>query len=160
MASMLIKKGKRRPFFLSLFPFITFKKVMEREYVFTDSCKYILNGGDQEDINKLFGLSSFRVHSNSIRVGWRWNPLLSKIELFSYSYLNGVRTYNKIGETNVNTPIKLKIKVNKEDTVFWVGNELKDVVKTKLKGLLLILGLYFGGNQVAPQNIEINEKKV
>src|SRR5206468_1203172 len=46
---------------------------------------------NQSDWNKLMGITTDRIHKNSIRIGWRWNPRSQRVELGFYGYLDGAR---------------------------------------------------------------------
>ena len=53
---------------------------------------HALGGEDDYDINKFYGLSFGRHHTNSIRLGWRPNyEQPGVIDLFSYVYRDGER---------------------------------------------------------------------
>src|SRR5438309_7696089 len=56
-----------------------------------DAAYATANPANQSDWNKLMGLTTDRIHKNSIRLGWRWNPRTSRVELGFYGYLNGAR---------------------------------------------------------------------
>ena len=64
---------------------------ISKQFLFTDSSIYGFNDGSRSDINKLFGFSIGHHHTDSFRFGWRPNIDLSKIEIVSYEYLNGIR---------------------------------------------------------------------
>lgn len=139
-----------------------------KQFMFTDSSMYNFNDNDQLDINKLFGFSIGHHHDNSFRFGWRPNRDLTKMEIVTYEYCDGIR----IPEKKI-----LEVELNK-----WYSYELKycSVIKymqyniidsngikvTSMHPIELkdeekrgyTLGLYFGGNRKAPHNIVIYRK--
>ena len=73
-----INKGSHRSTWL---PKFTFKKSLTFSFKFLSDPSYILdNKSDQEDTNKIFGISDSWYHRrHSIRVGWRYNTKLKKL---------------------------------------------------------------------------------
>lgn len=162
-----IKKGFHRP--LSLIP-ACIKGMSRKPYQeyrktirFTPSCRYLLSKEDQTDWNKLFGFCfGIRgVHRDSARFAWRYNFDHDTIEIAAYKYVDGFRTWNKIKE----------IHVGKEHT-FEITRQADGLVAFYIDGIFLHYdyidqndktaygcGLYFGGNNRAPHDIEIIEQK-
>lgn len=141
---------------------------------FTDSCRYTLTDGDQEDWNKLscgaswgfFPLvKQYMAHENSSRWGWRYNPKTDKIEVTPYFYVNGERNY---AETLGIKPIELEIGKKyeliirpykgyvaytirpKDEIILWCKRFDQNVPST----LGWNLPAYFGGTKPAPHRIE------
>ena len=154
-----VKKGNHySSTLLDKFPFILFfKNRREFTFQFLQSCRYDLGTQDQLDTNKLFGVSSLSgVHKNSARFGWRYNLDTEKIDLFSYLYLNGERRNHYIDSVNINQKVKLTIHWTKERVYFLFNDDLREYYKLNLGNIVLVNGLYFGGNRTAPHDIEIN----
>lgn len=85
-----IKKGQH---YSNHFPKIHFGKTrLKAELVFGAGCWFPLNVPDDYAINKLTGISHGYHHRNSVRVGWRPNPEINRIDLFFYAYSGGKRT--------------------------------------------------------------------
>lgn len=162
-----IFKYWRRPFP----PRIVGLNFIEKDYIiksveFTDSCKYILDKGDQYDWNKLFGCSFglFGIHKNSARFVWRYNPQTSKIEIAAYCYINGERHWSILYSVDVNTVMNYKISVLKDSVVFTVLDDLVPVAKYQMHFDMNLkeapkyeCGIYFGGNRRAPHRMQILE---
>ena len=138
--------------------------VWTKDVLFDESCEYLLDNGDQWDWNKLYGwcFGVFGIHENSVRVAWRYNPMIKKIELALYYYKNGkmiVRpmTDVKIGEV-VRTSINVytdKVRVCIESGKCYV--QTIDFEDTLLYNIPLFgCGLYFGGNRTAPHRIDVS----
>ena len=159
---MIIKKNKH---FSAFLPCLTSKDSMTRKVTFTESCRYYLWNENQLDYNKLFGFTCSLFdspHSNSIRFGWRYNCLSKKIEVVEYWYKNkkrhipenpiplniGTEYIFSIQTTDEGMPL---LQVSKESTIL-----MKKVIELNLsKGPKWVLGLYFGGNEKSPHEIEI-----
>jgi hypothetical protein len=182
MIRIKIKKGRHYPYLIPIvFPFCV-KKNKESSriatFMFTDSCMFDLYDEDQWDVNKLFGFSiGHHQHGSSFRFGWR--PILTEnlIEIVAYEYHDGVR---------MKTMPICRIKLNKwygfrlvylpqiNKTYYYV-NDIEidilirdreiykltnDVNLKKKSGLGYTLGIYFGGNEKAPQDITIYKKRI
>lgn len=137
-----------------------------RSFEFTESCKYILDSGDQYDWNKLFGFSAglFGIHNNSARFAWRYNPQTNKIEIAAYCYIDGERYWNIMHAVDVNTALNYKISVLKDSVVFTILDDLIPVAKYHMHFNINLkdapkyeCGIYFGGNRRAPHRIKILE---
>jgi hypothetical protein len=130
--------------------------------MFTESCLYDLKDEDQWDVNKLFGFSIGMHHKISFRFGWRSILETKEIEIVAYEYYDGVRQVTKIiDRVGINEwhryilcyyPLIQKV-------VYYISGAKKGLttdVKIKKKwGWGYTLGLYFGGNDKAPQKIVI-----
>jgi len=53
--------------------------------------------------SKLIGLTSLRIHRNSIRIGWRPDKVKDTFRLCIYEYVKGIRTIREIGTTTTRT---------------------------------------------------------
>ncbi len=131
--------------------------------MFTESCLFDLKDEDQHDVNKLFGFSIGYHHYTSFRFGWR--PILKNktIQIVVYEYHEGVRMATlPICELNLNQwyDFKLKYSQQQEKTFYDVNgfNFSNDVILEKKFGWGYTLGVYFGGNEKAPQKIIIYRK--
>lgn len=164
-----IKKGRHYPYLIPIaFPFLVKKNsssTRKAKFLFTDSCMFDLKDEDQHDVNKLFGFSIGCHHTTSFRFGWR--PILdeNKIEIVAYEYHNGVRQRTMpICKINLNQWYEFIISYNrrKERSYYFVDDEgFTNLVRFKGKkwGLGYTLGVYFGGNEKAPQDIIIHKKR-
>ena len=153
-------------------------KFRTAKFLFTDSCIFNLHDEDQHDVNKLFGFSIGHHHrGSSFRFGWR--PILENntIEIVAYEYHDGERMRTMpICEVELNKPYLFKIGYlpEKNKSVYHISDTRtdkkiedrfivdfrNDVTLNKKSGLGYTLGVYFGGNEKAPQDIIIYKKKI
>ena len=108
------------------------------------------NGSD--DINKLYGITSPSIHKNSARFGWRAKGEI--IEIFAYYYIDGERTFVKMGETEINTRNEFLVDVSGNNYYFAFNDEVHLVVKTKNITAYRAFP-YFGGNLPAPHRMTL-----
>ena len=163
-----ISKGHHYPWLIPItFPFWVKKKgstVRKAKFFFTNSCLFNLYDEDQHDVNKLFGFSIGWHHKTSFRFGWR--PILNenKIEIVAYEYHDGIRQPTMpICRIFPNQWYEFIISYNRKKvrTYYFVDDEgFTNLVKLKGRnyGLGYTLGIYFGGNEKAPQDIIIYKK--
>ena len=136
LKSFFIKKGTH----YSGFRFVPFIKCNEMTIgvKFTDSCRYLGNTVQMsEQVNKLCGFGAILHHRNSLRIGWRYDPIADKVILYTYEYKNQERTIQRFDEVRINQTKRIKIKSKK---TYWFGKYLYP---------------YFGGKAAAPHDIEI-----
>ena len=184
-----IKKGNHYPFprfAIGLPKWVNKNKPtqMAKSYWFTESCLYDLKDEDQHDVNKLFGFSIGLHHNTSFRFGWRADLETHSIEIVGYEYQDKVRqATTHICNIALRSSAyfllyylpegKIEYAVFQDNTHYEKYMEMKDairnvveatiinIVKIKKKwGLGYTLGLYFGGNETAPQDIIIHSKKI
>lgn len=137
LKSYKIKKGQHYSGF-RFRPFIK-RKSITVAVEFTDSCRYIGNTLQMtEQINKLCGFGAILHHRNSIRIGWRYDPIKDIVKLYIYEYRKGERLEPKLFDiARIGQVKKLKLKSKK---VYWFGKYLFP---------------YFGGKSPAPHDIKI-----
>ena len=166
-----IKKGRHYPWLIPIaFPICVSKregKFRCSKFMFTESCLFDLHDEDQHDVNKLFGFSIGNHHKgSSFRFGWR--PILKNgtIEIVAYEYHDGVRQKTMhICEVEIDRWYTYRISYRPYcDTSFYFidenGKSFTNTFTLKKKtGLGYTLGVYFGGNEKAPQDIIIYKKK-
>ena len=168
----IIRKNCRRPILHSPIglPHLVIrskKNTMSRTYMFTGSCLYDLKDEDQGDVNKLFGYSLGLHHNNSFRFGWRANIKNATIEIVAYEYHDKVRSVTPISEVKLNEWYTYDIDYERFG---WIQYSVydKDGIRIKFFGhphhmkhkynIGYTLGLYFGGNEKAPQDITLYKK--
>ena len=169
MIKIRIKKGRHYPYLIPImFPFCVKKNrtnFRSAMFKFTDSCMFNLYDEDQWDVNKLFGFSIGHHHNrSSFRFGWR--PILSenKIEIVAYEYHDGFRMKTMpICRIELNEWHRFSLSYNNETnkSYYFVNDECftNKVKLEKKSGLGYTLGVYFGGNEKAPQDIIIYKKR-
>lgn len=133
---------------------------------FLDTCAYYLRGEDQKDWNKGggFSFSLFSNLKNSVMWAWRYAPETRKLELSAYWHENGETHY---AETENSAPVivgfneEIEIRIYKPGVHWYVDFTRKNgslySVQTGLKGWpIRPIGLYFGGNNVAPKGMDVS----
>lgn len=112
---------------------------------------------NQYDINKLYGFSDNGAdhHQYSARFGWAWHD--GALHLYAYVYNEGKRESRRLGAVPIGTEIACMLAVNATQYVFSYGDVKQQLPRTsttpKAKGYQLYP--YFGGDEVAPHNINI-----
>ena len=129
------------------------------EAMFDESAIYNLGNEDQLDINKLIGLSEGMEshHKNSVRIGWRWSLDKQTVELLSYCYINGERSYTHICDVNLHERFEGTISIERDCYYVRINSQehREKRLKESTSGIRYLLFPYFGGNQKAPHNITI-----
>lgn len=141
---------------------------LRRRVRFTESCRYTLPAYNQQDVNKLYGLSFGFSEENSARFGWRYNPATDKIELLAYVHdggqLNRDAQYDfpVVAAVAIGEAVELNILVFKSLYTFIVGGYgTIDVPHSKLNTTYGVTrGFWFGGSQVAPTDITVEMENV
>lgn len=168
-----IMKGKHYSSFFRL-PWI-FKARQSRIFMFAPECAQATN----DDINKLyrigFGIMPWRWNNThtfkpahqweSIGFGWRGNGV--GVEIFTYTYLNGIRQVKLIAIVPVGVPFIYDL-TNINHFVLYsiipLGNEgyapvdYRSTHDWPKKNYGLNCGFYFGGDAPADQNYQVWEK--
>jgi hypothetical protein len=130
---------------------------------FDESCRYDLGNTDQYDINKLCGIGYLPGHhKDSARFGWRYWKDLKKIDLWAYCYANGRREIKQICFCEIGKEYRIRLQVlalsyyfdvYEPSSVTAVG--IVTIDRSHKKKFKYRLGVYFGGDQVAPHEIRI-----
>lgn len=158
MKRQIILRGFHRP--LQLIP-ACFRNMkigeafkFSKTVVFTGSCKYDFTTLDQYDWNKLFGISTERIHKDSWRFAWR-NLNGDGVEVCAYCYDNGKRWTSGITTLAFGVPHTFTIERDKDGYILFKvnGKYLAEVHDEKKRKFFWGCGLYFGGNRRAPHNI-------
>ncbi len=112
---------------------------------------------NQQDINKLYGFSDNNQehHINSARIGWRW--FNNQLQLFAYVYNNSVQSNQLITSVPLNQDISCSIKVEGNIYIFNVNGTVIKMPRASTTATAVGYQLYpyFGGDEVAPQDIHI-----
>ena len=142
------------------------------DVVFDASCRYTIPGEDQKDFNKGGG-ASLRMLSNNrdaVMWAWRYNPKRDVIELALYVNRSGKHEIGSEGEIRTfAVPIAQKARLvltysgggNWSLTMFRLDadDNVLDVETTytniRTPPVVWRLGLWFGGNQPAPQEMQV-----
>ena len=114
------------------------------------------------DLNKLYGFSDCNSlhHNNSARIGWRYYG--DRLELWAYTYANGVRSMEYL--TSAITGLPVLCSITKGDGFYSVcaGGVCKNVPRgnTCETGVYYLLYPYFGGDLPAPHDVYIQIKEI
>ncbi len=132
--------------------------------MFDSTCMYDITQVDEFDYNKVFGLGFMGAADqhwgqaphqvDGARVAWRWNPKQNRIDLGAYVYVAGKRITQDLGSMKINEERRLTIKIDYTNKTYTVMNG-EPIPFTHKKTIAYRNGLYFGGNQPAPQKIRV-----
>ena len=154
-----IKKGSHRS---TWFPRFTTKTNLRFSVRFLSDPSYILdNKTDQGDTNKLFGISdSWHHQKHSIRIGWRYDVKLKKAIGCVYFYRDGKHFIEDLGAIEQNKPYICYIDIL-QDSYAIIALDKKVIIPRTSRwwGPRYLLFPYFGGQQVAPKQFEIEINK-
>jgi hypothetical protein len=113
---------------------------------------------NQYDINKLYGFSDNNAlhHSYSARFGWSWNR--GALRLYGYVYNDGKVSSKELAAVPIGKEVRCAIKITTSTYAFYVNDQLaatldRKATTSKASGYLLYP--YFGGDEVAPHNMNI-----
>lgn len=130
---------------------------------FDNSARYqTVNPSNQGDINKLYGFSDNNQehHMYSARFGWRWYS--NSLQLFAYVYNNGVMSYQHLGNVAIGEEITCSITVAGNQYIFTLNGEQTTMPRAATTEQATGYQLYpfFGGDEMAPQEIKIQIKNL
>jgi hypothetical protein len=113
---------------------------------------------NQSDWNKLMGLTTNRIHKNSIRIGWRWNPATSRIELASYGYLDGARGMHLLGSVAPEKAVDCVLRMDDGGLYAQAGGASflqAGTLGAAFPMTWVLHTAYFGGDETAPHRIDV-----
>lgn len=136
--------------------------------MFTESCRYDLTSTDQFDTNKLIGIGYLPGHhTDSARFGWRYDTKLKQVEIMAYCYVKGRRIIQSLCLCEIGKEYDLNMKVLSTCYYLAVHNTgcMPVLGSTYIdhhheKRFCYRLGMWFGGNDKAPHDIEIQIEKL
>ena len=118
---------------------------------------------NQWDWNKLMGLTTDRIHKNSIRIGWRWNPQTSRIELGYYGYLNGARVMQQLTDVAPGDSIDCELHMTNSGMSARAGaaqHAESGSMGAAFPLTWVLHTAYFGGDETAPHDIHVSVSNV
>lgn len=121
---------------------------------FNSSAMYYFDSKeDQFDINKLWGRGF--MNGDSARFGWRWWE--GKIDILAYVHDGSLVTKDRlIKSVHVNQEYRLDLYINKNSYTFKIdGKDDTGVLKHHNRHASYPMDFWFGGTQVAPQDITV-----
>lgn len=116
---------------------------------------------NQYDINKLYGFSEGNNHQyNSARIGWAWND--GALRLYAYAYNNGIRQSQEITTVAIGSEISCSISLSGYNYIFTVNGVSVTLPRASSTSSTSGYQLYpyFGGDEVAPNDINIWIKNI
>jgi len=150
-----IQKGSHRSTWLPKFNTNT---IINFKFKFLSDPSYILgNKLDQEDTNKIFGISDSWYHRrHSVRLGWRYDDKLQKSILCVYYYRDSKHYTQDLGEMYQDKTYYGFISMYKDEYMIACLGDVITIPRTsKWWGPRYLLFPYFGGQQVAPKQFKI-----
>lgn len=148
----------------------SFSRELHFQVRFRDDVRYTTaDPRNQGDWNKLLGFTTNRIHKNSIRLGWAFDPSLGEsgeVRLGFYGYLDGVRTMERLDSVPLNEWADVSIRFDTGGMSVRVGDKEKTV-----RGDLgvadwvpvstwLLRTAYFGGDEEAPHTMHIEVRNL
>jgi hypothetical protein len=125
---------------------------------FDDSAIYTLSS-NQDDTNKLWGFSDGFDHLvNSARIGWRYYE--GNLQLMAYAHVAGIFRYEELTIIQPGEEVTCRIKILGTHYVFAVKDVVIEIPRVTSGDYVTGYQLfpYFGGDEVAPQDIRIEIK--
>lgn len=114
----VIEKGRhsitqRRPIYV--------KKSLRASFHFTSEHRYS-HTTDSAHINKLIGISSLRIHKDSLRVGWR-HIKYNRYNIYMYAYVGGVWIVEEVVEVVEGEWIDMEFETHDSGQVYLTIND-------------------------------------
>ena len=125
---------------------------------FNGDFSYEIDRINQLDTNKVIGLSdSYHHHRNSIRIGWRWNKRVDKIEILYTVYRNSIRYIESICFIDSDRFYDFEISIIKGKYLLWFNDIYIEVYRSSNWILpRYVLFPFFGGNISAPKEFKFD----
>jgi hypothetical protein len=128
-----------------------------------DAAYLTRNPAKQSDWNKLMGLTTDRIHKNSIRIGWRWNPASQRVELGFYGYLNGARFMRQLTDVAPGQAVDCELRMSNQGLTARAGNAShteSGSLGVSLPLTWVLHSVYFGGEETAPHDLHVSVSNV
>jgi hypothetical protein len=125
---------------------------------FDSSCVYqTIDPGNQEDINKLYGFSDNNATHQQFSARFGWNWARGALRLYGYNYNSGNRESQEITSIQIGTEYSCSIKIAGDKYIFSVNTIVVEMPRQSqtTKAIGYRLYPYFGGDEVAPHDINI-----
>lgn len=173
MKKFTVKKGKHSFKSWNLlervaryFPIFNYtSKEFTWECQFEESCRYLLEGNEQDDWNKGGGLTSAFTSNreDSLMWAWRYIPSVDYIEIAFYINKSDKSfEFESLGFVQIGQKFTLKYSFNDEDEMFIDFSALSNTIEvTELYRKVSIIKarwipLWFGGSNSAPNTMSAN----
>lgn len=141
----------------------TFARELHFQVRFGDDFRYTTaDPQNQADWGKLLGFTTNRIHKNSIRLGWSWDPVAGRVRLGYYGYLDGRRTMPELTTVALGEWADVTIRFDDGGMSLSVNG-----IEHSERGSLgvadwvpvstwLLRTAYFGGDEKAPHTMHID----
>lgn len=124
------------------------------------------NPANQLDWNKVMGITTPRIHHNSIRLGWRWLPAEDRMELGFYGYIRGRRIDQAIAKVRLDEWVDCEIRLHRGGLAVRVGSARHE--RNESLGLSsffptptwVLRTAYFGGDEPAPHDMVVRVRSI
>ena len=145
----------------------TFSRELHFQVSFGDGVRYTTaDPQNQSDWNKLLGFTTNRIHKNSIRLGWSWNPATQRVRLGYYGYLDGARVMPQLTSVALGEWADVTIRFDDGGMSLSVNG-----VEHSERGSLGIASwvpvstwflrtAYFGGDEKAPHTMDLDVRGI
>ena len=145
----------------------TFSRELHFQVRFNDDFRYTTaDPQNQADWGKLLGFTTNRIHKNSIRLGWSWDPVKARVRLGYYGYLDGKRTMPELTTVALGEWADVTIRFDEGGMSLSVnGIEHSERGSLGVAGWVpvstwLLRTAYFGGDEKAPHTMHIDVRGV
>lgn len=127
---------------------------------FIGDFSYSISRTNQLDTNKLIGLSdSYHHHRHSVRLGWRWNNRVEKIEILYTVYRRSNRFIESICYIEPDIEYNFEVAVDKDKYLLWFDDTYIEVYRSSNWILpRYVLFPFFGGDEPAPKDFQFELK--
>ncbi len=144
-----------------------FSRELHFQVRFGDDVRYTTaDPQNQADWGKLLGFTTNRIHKNSIRLGWAWDPRTERVNLGYYGYLDGKRTMPQLTSVALGEWADVTIKFDDGGMSLSVNG-----IEHSERGSLgvadwvpvstwLLRTAYFGGDEKAPHTMHIDVRGI
>jgi hypothetical protein len=141
----------------------SFSRQQHFQVRFRDDVRYTTTDPqNQWDWNKLLGFTTNRIHKNSLRLGWRWDPTAQLVRLGFYGYRDSKRTMVDLASVPIGTWADVSITFS--DTAMSVTVNGVTHQETGDLGVADWVSVstwfqrtaYFGGDEKAPHTMHID----
>jgi hypothetical protein len=121
------------------------------------------SAAEQSDWNKLMGITTDRIHDNSIRIGWRFNPQSGRIELGFYGYLHGTRVMPMLTDVALGQPIDCELRMTNQGLYARAGGASHSEAGSlgvSLPLTWILHSAYFGGPETSPHDLHVDVSNI
>jgi len=144
-----------------------FSRTLHFQIRFDSSVRYATSDPqNQWDWNKVMGFTTYLIHKNSIRLGWRYDPTTDLVELGYYGYLARQRSSKQLAEIPIGEWADVELGMDDErmyvevDGVRHEESGDMDLPSWLPIGTVALVTAYFGGDEKSPQSIRVEVRGI